>query len=99
MCCLKILTTAGKAVPCVLRIFSLNKCVKKALRVYVTKNDNTVLNAASYFDLEKDTLLFHSWILFTTGISQLCILLVTPWIAKAGIQKIQRKYKHFANGP
>lgn len=27
----------------VLRIFALNKCVKKAFRVHVTKNDNTVL--------------------------------------------------------
>lgn len=49
MCRLKIFTTACKAGGHVLRIFSLNKCAKKALRVHVTKNDNIVLNS-SYFD-------------------------------------------------
>lgn len=50
MCHPKIFTTACKADVRVLRIFSPNKCVKKALRVNVTKNDNNVLNATSYFD-------------------------------------------------
>lgn len=53
MCSLKILTTAYKADVHVLRIFSLNKCVKKALRVHVTKNNAIVLHASSYFNQQQ----------------------------------------------
>lgn len=50
---------ACKADVHVLRIFSPNKCVKKALRVHVTEKDNTVLYATSSFDQlqEKEALL------------------------------------------
>lgn len=43
MCCLESLTTACKADVHILRVFSLNKCVKKAGRVHVTKNGNIIL--------------------------------------------------------
>ena len=62
MCQLKISTTACKADVHVLRIFSLNKCVKKALRVNVTMNDNNVLKATSYFDQHQEKEVFFSFL-------------------------------------
>lgn len=82
MCYLKIFTTACKGGVHVLRIFSLSKCVKKAVRVHVAKNDNTVVNATSSFDQqqEKEVPLLFLYLIHHKRISQFSILVATPWI-------------------